>query len=266
MTYLVKKFLLIMVGIPSVGKTTLAKTLAKKFEENGFPTIVIGSDDIRNMIPGYSENFKPDREPLIRGITLNLIGNCLELGLNVINDDLNYYKSMRHYLLELANSKDYHYEMIFIKAPLDKAIEWNEKRGLPIPNSVIEEVYNKLDEPGEYSWDVPLITLESINLEDEEIINLIYSKLISEIEKPIEQPTQYTKSKPGKSESFDKVTRQLIGEIVNKQDHKKFNKKLSLIRKQFLSKAKKENFSLEELKQKFSKEIRDFIKAHQGEL
>ena len=71
------KFLLGLIGITSVGKTTFAKKLAKKFEENGYPTIIIGSDDIRDMIPGYSEHFDPEREPIIRKLTLNL--NYFEL-------------------------------------------------------------------------------------------------------------------------------------------------------------------------------------------
>ena len=115
----------------------------EKFEENGYHTIIIGSDDIRDMIPGYSENFDPEREPIIRKITLNLVRVCLELGFNVINDDLNYYKSMRHDLFEIAKALDSHFYSIFIKVSLEKAIEWNEKRGLPIPNSVIEKVYER---------------------------------------------------------------------------------------------------------------------------
>ncbi|MFX0135168.1 MAG: AAA family ATPase [Candidatus Hodarchaeota archaeon] len=257
------QFLLGLIGIPSAGKTTFARKLAKKFEENGYPTIVIGSDDIRNMIPGYNENFDPDREPIIRKITLNIIKDCLALGFNIINDDLNYYKSMRHNLFDIANTFDCHFILVFIKVPLKKAIEWNEKRGLPIPNSVIENVYDKLDEPGEYTWDLPISTLETINLEDSELINSVYSKIISQIEKPIEYKPLLTKSKPGKSESFDILTRKLINENINKELHKKFNKQLSLLRKQFLVKAKKENFSLEEVKEKFLKQILDFIKNHQ---
>ncbi|NVM01768.1 MAG: AAA family ATPase [Candidatus Helarchaeota archaeon] len=260
------RFLLGLIGIPSAGKTTFAKNLARKFKDDGYPTIIVGSDNIRAMIPGYSEKFDPVHEPIIRKITLNIIKDSLALGLNIINDDLNYYKSMRHNLFEIANTFNFHFLLVFIKVPLKKAIEWNEKRGLPIPNSVIENVYDKLDEPGEYSWDIPIITLETINLKDPEIINSAYSQIISKIEKPIKHKPPLTKSKPGKSESLDKLTRQLINETVSKEVHKKFNKQLSLMRKQFLIEVKREDYSLEEVKEKFSKKILDFIKVHQKEV
>ncbi len=260
------QFLLGLIGIPSAGKTTFARKLAKIFEENGHPTVVIGSDDIRNMIPGYNENFDPDREPIIRKITLNIIKDCLTLGFNVINDDLNYYKSMRHNLFEITNTFDTHFLSIFIKIPLEKAIEWNEKRGLPIPNSVIEDVYKKLDEPGDYSWDIPVITLETTDLKDSKMVNSVYSKIISRIKKPIKNEPLITKSKPGKSESLDNLTRKLINRTVSKELHKKFHKQLSLMRKQFLMEVKIEDYNIEEVKEKFSKKILDFIKDHQKEV
>ncbi|MFX1451221.1 MAG: AAA family ATPase [Promethearchaeota archaeon] len=257
------QFLLGLIGIPSAGKTTFAKKIAMNLDKNGYPTIIIGSDDIRDMIPGYNENFDPDREPLIRKMTLNMIKDSLALGFNVINDDLNYYKSMRHNLFDIANTFDIHFLLIFIKIPLKKAIEWNEKRGLPIPNSVIEDVYQKLDEPGDYSWDIPVNILETADLKDSKMIDSVCSKIISRIKKPIKHEQPITKSKPGKSESLDKLTRKLINANVTKDLHKKFSKQLSLMRKEFLIEAKKANYNNDEVKEKFLKQILDFIKDHQ---
>jgi len=260
-----RRFLLGFIGIPSVGKTTFAKKLAKKFAEEGHPIIVIGSDDIRNMIPNYNENFDPEREPIIREITLNLIKNCLELGFNVINDDLNYYKSMRHDLFEIANSKNCQFLTIFFKIPLKTALKRNEKRGLPIPNSVIQNIYEKLDVPGEYGWDDPIETIEVIDFGAVEEINQVYSKITSQLKKEIVEKNKIKKTKPGKAESLDKITRQLINKLISKQIHKEFNKELSILRKQFLFQAKKENYNLDQVKSVFSRQLEEFIRKYQPE-
>ena len=46
------RFLLGLIGIPSAGKTTFARELAKMFEEDGYPTIII---DNKTLITGFKE-------------------------------------------------------------------------------------------------------------------------------------------------------------------------------------------------------------------
>ncbi|MHA1380016.1 MAG: AAA family ATPase [Candidatus Helarchaeota archaeon] len=257
------QFLLVFIGIPSVGKTTFAKKLAKKFKEEGYQIIIIGSDDIRNMIPDYNEDFDPKLEPIIREMTQNLIKTGLKHGFNVINDDLNYYKSMRHDLFEIAKENNCLFFLIYFKIPLEIALKRNEKRGLPIPNSVIKNIYEKLDDPGEYSWDEPIFTFESLNFIEPNEINKLFSKITSAVDDLKQNKKLKTKSKSGKPESLDKITRSLIHELVSKQNHKRFSKELSLLRKKILIKAKEENLSLEQVKILFSRQITDFLIKNQ---
>ena len=89
--------LIILTGLPGVGKSTFSKNLAKTLSRYNIDVIVLGSDLIRESFPIWKETY----EEFIRKATYSLIDNALK-HYWVIVDDTNYYNSMRRDLINIA--------------------------------------------------------------------------------------------------------------------------------------------------------------------
>jgi O-phosphoseryl-tRNA(Sec) kinase len=249
--------LIILSGLPSSGKSTLARKIAKILEfDFSMNIIIIESDAIRNMIPSYREQrFNPDHEPIVRSAMLVLIEHFLQQGYLVINDDMNYYKSMRHDLLEIAIEMNVPFVVIYISTSKEIALSWNEKRGLPIPQDVIEDVYNKFDIPGkDYEWDRPIFTVDlstvAVKTAANEAVTLIRDLLskpkFSEV-KTVMEPSEDDKYK----EAIDLLTRKTISEAIAHKKNEELAKNLSDVRRDFVKMAIKNKMTLDEVNVKF---------------
>lgn len=114
-------YLLIMCGLPSSGKTTISKNVASLLEDkHGIPTMVVSSDDFRGMLSFSSQGFKPEREASVKLLYEAAIATGLEHSFVVISDDMNYYKSMRSDLRQIAKRSDSDYDIVFVDTPLNK--------------------------------------------------------------------------------------------------------------------------------------------------
>ncbi|AIJ04986.1 L-seryl-tRNA(Sec) kinase [Methanocaldococcus bathoardescens] len=227
--------LIILTGLPGVGKSTFSKNLAKVLSKNNIDIIILGSDLIRESFPIWKEKY----EEFIRKTTHNLIDNALK-NYWVIVDDTNYYNSMRRDLINIAKKYNKNYAIIYLKAPLDVLIKRNIERGEKIPNEVIKKMYEKFDEPGKkYKWDEPFLiidTTKDIDLEN------IAKKLI---EKSKEIPKFYIEdeNKNKNDNIFDKIdkeTRKIVSEYIKSCKFSKDKiKDIIELRKEFLRKIKK---------------------------
>jgi len=62
-------YLLILCGLPSSGKTTVARAVASLLEDkHGVPSMVVSSDDFRGMLSYSSSGFKPEREAPVKAL------------------------------------------------------------------------------------------------------------------------------------------------------------------------------------------------------
>ncbi|MFX1508285.1 MAG: AAA family ATPase [Promethearchaeota archaeon] len=260
--------LIILSGLPSSGKSILAKEIAKIFElDLSMKTIIIESDAIRNMIPSYRERrFNPDHEPVVRSAMFSLIKHFLQQGYLVINDDMNYYKSMRHDLREIALELNVQSAIIYISTPREIALSWNEKRGLPIPQDVIEDVYNKFDIPGkDYEWDMPILTTDLSIIAPKSAANdavtlirdLLSKPSINEI-KTIVEPSEEDRQK----EAVDQLTRRIVSETIANKKDEKLAKILSGVRRDFLKMAIKNKLTLDEMNEKFKELVEKVVQNH----
>jgi len=179
-------YLLILCGLPSSGKTTISKNVASLLEDkHGISTMVISSDDFRDMLSYSSKGFKPERETSVKILYEKTIATGLETGFLVISDDMNYYKSMRSDLRQLAKRAEADYDIVYVDTPVEQAIKWNQERGSPIPSSLIEEINQKLDPPkGDYQWDTPIAVVDPSKQNSEEIANTIISAVLKRLENP----------------------------------------------------------------------------------
>jgi len=246
-----KPFLVIFSGIPSSGKTTIAQRLGIDLEEeHGIATIIVGSDQFRSMIPLYSRRFDPEREPVVKELTLSAITQALKHGFVVINDDMNYYVSMRKELSQLAKSAGAGFAVVYVDASLKDALRWNEARGEPIPQRLIEDVYDKMEEPGkEYSWDRPIVNVNPSEASVEENAHILAESVLRAIDK-WGRPIRVAPSRPP-SGDIDRVTRLALGELVRRFKGLDNLDQLSRLRREILKRAKYERVTANEVSRLF---------------
>lgn len=250
------KALIVLMGLPSSGKSTIAKLLSTALkDEFDIVNFVIGTDEIRKLVPSQMEQFDPNLEPLIKDITLNTIKFCLKNNYLVINDDMNYYTSMRHELKQIAEENQTHFILIHIQIPLEVALEWNENRGLPIPQEVIQTVYERFDEPGDYNWDTPLLTIQSNETAPELAKDEILSKVLPIITSPYHPIPVQQPSKPSNAEKIDKITRNIVAEFAQSIKDLALLKKVSKFRIDYLKSLEKKEIPLENIETDFSQKL-----------
>ena len=235
-----KPFLVILCGVPCSGKSTLAKEVANLLENKfKYSTAVVTSDTFRHMIPTYQYRFEPELEQFVRGATYETIRAALKQGLVVISDDINYYASIRRRLVRMAQQCKADYAIIYVNTPLEVAIDWNKKRGEPIPNSLIEEIYYKLDEPGkEYKWDKPLMVLDPSKSKLEELTELVTAKIHGKAS--VEKIVPIRKERlepPSLRTDLERETRRAMGEVMKRFKNLSLATELSQLRKNVVKEA-----------------------------
>jgi selenocysteine-specific elongation factor len=234
-------YLLILCGLPASGKTTTAKAIASLLEDkHGITTMVISSDDFRNMLSYSSKGFNPERETSIKTLYEKAIATGLENGFLVISDDLNYYKSMRSDLRQIAKRSGSDYDIVFIDTPLEKAVNWNQERGSPIPSSLIQDINQKFDPPkGDYKWDTPLAVVDPSNQSYDEIASLIVAAILKRLENPIRsKPKKNVQDEKSlRARAIERETRKSMMEIMTRYKNPDLAISLSRIRKEVVKKA-----------------------------
>ena len=153
-------------GMPASGKSTLASKIDQALlgEDRLHPAQRIDIDVLRTDFykgAGIDAMFSPEHEASVRETKIKEIVADLERGKSVIDDDMNYFRSMRKEIAEACCKARVHYAIIHVTTPLKKCIEWNRQRGQPIPDDVVENVARRLDAPGSrsYAWDAPFYTV-----------------------------------------------------------------------------------------------------------
>jgi O-phosphoseryl-tRNA(Sec) kinase len=263
--------LIILVGLPSVGKTTFSKKLSKELHKIGMDNIVLGSDLIRESFPVWEEKY----EEFIKEATYDLIDKALKK-YTVIVDDTNYYNSKRRDLINIAKKNKKNYMIIYLHAPLEVLLKRNVERGKKIPNEVIVKMFEKFDKPGgKYKWDEPHIIIDTTKeIDIKEIVELVknYDKNNKEDFKVLDSnkdhKENYGDAKDNKikiMDRIDKITRKVVGEVISKQEPSKikdFAKELAKLRKEFLKEMNKkleENIDENDFEKKIKEEFKKYI-------
>lgn len=256
---LLENFLVCLTGLPASGKSTFAYKL-KSILENKFPNYsvsIIDPDVIRKEITPDKFDYKIEQE--VRKNNLELVKKTLKEGHIVINDDLNYYTSMRHDLKKMAEDLNIKFIIIHISTPMDICLKWNENRGNPIPNKIIENVNNKFDSFGKYSWDIPFAKFDvSIMNNLDSSIEDLTQKIFQEVRflKEVKEKKDFKAQQSNlTNEKLDIITRDVVGDLLQNPKFHHLKKKIIKSRKVFVKINL--NVPLDELE--ISKRFRDYL-------
>ena len=250
-----QNFLICLVGLPASGKSTFAKLLkiALKKKYKDMDVKVIDPDIIR--LKFTPDKFDYEKEHLIRKESLIKIKIALNKGLIVISDDLNYYSSMRHDLKEIADTFNINFFIIHIATPIEICLKWNENRGNPIPNMVINRIHKKFDKFNKYSWDVvdavyDLSQIADLNLLIEDFLENILIKRNSKKHEPKSSEIKKKFSNMD-NENLDKMTRIYVGKVLHDSSFLPLKKRIIKLRKIFVKQNKNKAFTEPEISKSF---------------
>ncbi|MFW9909210.1 MAG: AAA family ATPase [Candidatus Thorarchaeota archaeon] len=233
------QFLLVLCGIPSSGKTSLARAILEQFSSKDCIELV-STDSWRDE--QYYSQFEPEKENEVRRKALKMTHSLLQEGKSVIHDDTNYYASMRHELYSIAIKTQCRFGVVYVSTPLKNALDWNAERGNPVPPEVITRISQRFDTPGKkYAWDRPVF---SINLAEQSINDCMSS--LTEIIEELNPVSSEVKSQIAKQNEIDMLTRKVVGKFLKKKPKYQGHPEVSRIRKDVLREAIRKGMSSNE--------------------
>ena len=244
-------YLICLVGFPASGKSAFAhklkETIERKSDEHG--VTIIDPDIIRESIT--RGKFDHEKEKIVRKKNLKAIRKALLDDDIVISDDLNYYSSMRHELMEIAKTLKRGFFIIHIATPLAICLRWNEERGKKVPNEVINDVASKFDDFNRYKWDTPLDIVDLSNIPNlseklEDIVSTIWigvNKAAIDVKKDLE----FIKHSNPNNERLEKITRKYVGKLLKNPKYRQNKEKILDLRRQFVMENLNQSFSKTEI-------------------
>lgn len=131
--------IIILVGIPASGKSTLAKQLQQQCEDS----VVISKDNIREQYSiqwGQQQDFVSKQE---NQLLMNAINENKKV---IIIDDSNLKKETRDKLKQIATQHGYETETIFMNTKLDECIKRNKQRDKHIPTESLITAQQMLEQ------------------------------------------------------------------------------------------------------------------------
>lgn len=130
--------LIIMVGPPGAGKTTIAEEIVDKFDN----FVIVSPDKIREEVTGDMSN--QSQNEVVFGRVYGQLSAYLEDGRNVVYDATNCRSTYRYKIIDTC--KDYACNIICLMSttPISECIRRNNERNRVVPEDVIEKMYFNL--------------------------------------------------------------------------------------------------------------------------
>ena len=133
--------LILMVGVPGAGKTTVAKKVVDK----GFH--YLNADQIRAELYG-SESEQGDKEKVF-AIFFERLEAAMKQNLSIVIDNTNLNPRQREPILEMAKNNGYSdIQLWFLDVPLPLCLERNKNRERVVPDDIVSNMYNELNKNG----------------------------------------------------------------------------------------------------------------------
>lgn len=170
-----ESFAVWLTGIPSSGKSTLAKGLENKLREMGYRVAILESDELRRLLTPKPKYTEEERDYFYRAMAV--IGKYLvENGVCVIFDATAHKRKYREYAGKLIKN----FIEVYVYAPLDVCIERDVKglysKALKGEINTLPGLQVDYEEPKN-----PDIKIETHKLTVEEALNKILNIICSKI-------------------------------------------------------------------------------------
>ncbi|MFW9966815.1 MAG: AAA family ATPase [Candidatus Thorarchaeota archaeon] len=240
------QFLIAMCGIPSSGKSVLAKAILENVRGK-MKVEIVSTDDWRDE--GFYADFKPENERQVRKDALRYTKELIGNGVSVIHDDTNYYTSMRHELFEVAIDRPCNFAVIHVSTSVETAIQWNKERGTLIPEEVILRISGRLDPPGsKYAWDTAISVVDMSMQTAEVAAREIMERL--EVLVPLGNSMNHVMTKSPSSDALiDVVTRQVVTRFLGEHPEYRGDMQVSRLRRELLKEGKRAGISPDKIEQ-----------------
>lgn len=129
--------IILTIGLPASGKTTWALEQAKKFPDK---YVIVCRDDLRAMHGGFNKK----REKTVTEIQQAMAERAIGIGKDVIVADTNLNPKTVGMWKRFATENNAHLKtQSFLDVSVDTCIERDLKRGRPVGERVIREMYNR---------------------------------------------------------------------------------------------------------------------------
>lgn len=133
--------LILLVGIPGSGKTTLAKKLVEK----GFQRLC--ADDIREEL--YGDAAVQGDAAEVFGIFFKRLEQGLQAGKNIVVDNTNMNRKHRQPILQRAKAAGYtDIQLWCLDVPLDVCLARNKARQRLVPEDIVANMFMELNRGG----------------------------------------------------------------------------------------------------------------------
>ncbi len=160
-----RKAILVLMGLPASGKTTLSTVLAKSLTEFHVHVVTydqeVSLEKQKELVDKATSNedeqvWKRERKAILAKVDQYLISdsdNKEDKDLVVVIDDNNYYSSMRYEYHQLARKHEIGFCQLFLDLDLDRAKDVNSKRGEKeqVPEEVLDRMAAKMEAPNPLS-------------------------------------------------------------------------------------------------------------------
>ena len=252
-------FLIILCGLPASGKSIFAQEIKELIETNSNGIVNIVDPDLIRAKLSSKFDFSIEKE--VRQKHLAHVENFLKNGMITISDDLNYYSSMRHELKEIAERLQKNYYIIHISTPIETCLKWNEVRGNPIPNNVIQKVNRKFDDFSMYQWDTPSLIFDMSKRDDME---LKITNFLSSLELKLKKRSIRDSTSNEFAEQLDIITRKSISELFQDKNMLSKKSKILKLRKNFIKERLRNKRFSENLKEEFINFLKENIETNKS--
>ena len=130
--------LIVLVGPPGAGKSTLAKEIADEFADYDFT--IICPDSIREELTGNPND--QDHNVEVFSKVYSRLATYLEQGYNVVYDATNCRSTYRTKIVQIARNLAIKIICIVMTTPISECLEHNKNRDIRhVPENVIENMY-----------------------------------------------------------------------------------------------------------------------------
>jgi predicted kinase len=135
------KRLILMIGIPGAGKTTLAKKLV----ERGFH--YLNADSIREKL--YGDAAEQGNSEEVFSIFFKQLEDALAQNVDIVIDNTNLNEKQRKPILERAHAAEYtDIQLWLLDVPLETCLERNRTRSRNVPEDIVANMFMELNRSG----------------------------------------------------------------------------------------------------------------------